>query len=177
MATFRERMYPVGSIVQKLEIEGDTYDVELRAPKWDEVIRAESRATQLLKDIIKNPVDAHGMPLPMSPQDRRVLNMQTGIELAKVCVVCVGGVSTAEDNFWDRQSAPILTALGGMVMDLIWDTEVGRKNSMPPGSPQRILRKIRKPVPPTSSPTPSSEESTSSGSSSGTATVTLTSER
>jgi hypothetical protein len=168
---YSERMYPVSNIIQKLRVEEDEYDVELRAPKWDEVIKAEGRATVLLKDIIKNPTDAKGMPLPLPPHELRVLNMQTGIELAKVCVLRVGDVSTAEQNFWDRQPVPLITALGSMVMDLLWETEVGRKNSTSQPERRVIYRKIRKSEPGAGSTTPSSGESSSNGSYSETVTV------
>lgn len=174
---YSERMYPVGNIIQKLRVEDDEYDVEMRAPKWDEVIKAEGRATILLKDIVKNPLDAQGRPLPLPPHELRVLNMQTGIELAKVCVLRVGDMSTCEENFWDRQPLPLITALGSMVMDLLWETEVGRKNSKPQPSQRVIYRKIRKSEPGASSPTPSSGESTSNGSYSETVTVGPTSEK
>ncbi len=172
---FSERMYPRDNMKEVLQIDEDAYEVELRPPKWEEVIRAEARATCMLKDVIKNPVDSRGMPLPLPAHERRVLNLQTGIELAKACVVSVGGTTTAEEGFWDRLPAPIITALGGMLMELLYDTEVGRKNSMPQQEPRRTLRKLRKPAPAVSSPTPSSEGSTSSVSFSGTDTDTPTS--
>ena len=161
---FSERMYPRENLKEVLQIDEDSYEVEIRCPKWEEVIRAEAKATRLLKDLIKNPVDARGMPLPLPPHEARVMNIQTGIELAKVCIVRVGDTMTAEEGFWDRQPGPIITALGGMLMELLWDTEVGRKNSQPRGEPRRTLKRLRPPAPAATSPTPSSEESTSSAS-------------
>jgi len=161
MGSFGDRMYPDAMMKETLQIDEDEYEVEFRAPKWGEVIKAEARATIALKDVLSHPTDAHGTPLPAPPHEQRLINMQTGIELAKACMVRVGDKATAEDNFWDRLPVPIINALGTMIMSYVWDTEVGRKNSQKPNAPRKIMRRLRQPESPQASATPSSDESSS----------------
>jgi hypothetical protein len=132
MSSFKDRMYPEGTVKVPLVIEDETYEVELRPPLWGEYVMAESRAMTELKDRVVPKTDAQGVPQPPSETDKRLLSVQTGIELAKVCVIKVGDVSTKELGFWDRQRPMVMLAIASLMLEQVWDSGVGRKNSKPP---------------------------------------------
>jgi hypothetical protein len=101
--SYRDRMYPVGNMTLPLLIDGVEYPVEVRPPKWIEYAEAESRALASLKNVMTHPVDENGIPQPPPPSERNMLMVQTGIELARVCILKVGDVETKEPGL-DRKS-------------------------------------------------------------------------
>jgi hypothetical protein len=132
--SYKDRMYATATVSETLVIEGESYPVEVRPPKWSEFVEAEARAMTSLKDSVAPEVDANGIPQPLSEEKRRALNIQTGLELAKVCVLKVGEMDTKEPGFWDKQHLPEQAALGSLMLRVLWESGVGRKNSQRPAA-------------------------------------------
>jgi hypothetical protein len=145
MSDFADRMYPVGNVTLTLKLGDDEYPVEIRPPKWGEFIDAEARAGVVLKEALHYRVDEHGIPQPLPDNEKRMLSVQTGIELAKACVVKVGVEDTKVPGFWDRTPATETMALGAIMLQVVWDSGVGRKNSQSPAGKPETSGPVSKP--------------------------------
>jgi len=126
--TFRNFMYS-GNIIRKLEIGAKEFEIEIRPPTWKEAIVAEREALEELGNLISPAVNEKGVPIERSAQDNRLIALQTGYGLARKCVVRIGDVSTSEAGFWEKVPPSVIMKIGAILISLLWETEVGQKNS------------------------------------------------
>ena len=152
MGLFKDHMFPDHNMVDKVEVGGEVFEIEFRAPKWSEVLKAEALAARKLRDIIERPI-VNDVVMPYSDDDMRLLTQQVKFELCQICLIRVGETSTSEPNFWDRLPASVHKCLADRLATLVWDTEVGRKNWLASQSQPGTGRKMRKLRAATPSPT------------------------
>jgi hypothetical protein len=99
----------------------------VRAPRWSDMVKAERLAKLALKDAFEQRKLPNGEPAPLNREEYSKLNIQIGIELAKICAETLDSNALPE-TFWSELRFPMDSAIGMGMVSVMFGGEVGPKN-------------------------------------------------